>query len=151
MKAKDKDPNLRVRWGRLYMEHWQPADASDLFGEALAIQKDYAPALARRGAGRRRSFEGKSAELAEQALKSDPKLYEAHELLAKLALEDNNPESRRPKPRRRSIFIPKLWTRWPFSQPSIGWTTKPPRLGSTRFSKSIQCTAKPTKRPVTFL
>jgi tetratricopeptide (TPR) repeat protein len=92
IKAKEKDPYLRVRWGRLYMEHWQPADASDLFGEALAIQKDYAPALLGEALVAAESFEGKSAELAEAALKSDPKLYEARELLAKLALEDNNPE-----------------------------------------------------------
>ena len=37
-------------------------------------------------------FEGNASELAEKALKADPKLYEAQELLARVALEDNNPE-----------------------------------------------------------
>ena len=31
-------------------------------------------------------------ELAEKALKADPKMYEARELLARIALEDNHPE-----------------------------------------------------------
>ena len=92
VKAQPKDPNLRVRWGRMYLEHWQPADAEDLFGEALAIQKDYAPALYGQALHASESFEGKATELAEAALKSDPKLVEARELIAKMALEDNNPD-----------------------------------------------------------
>ena len=90
VKAKPKDPGLRVRWGRMYLEHWQGGDADDLFGEALAIQKDYAPALYGEALHASESFEGKAAALAEAALKSDPKLVEARELLARMALEDNN-------------------------------------------------------------
>jgi tetratricopeptide (TPR) repeat protein len=92
IKARPKDPELKVRWGLLYFEHWQPADAMDLFGEALSIQPDYAPALLGQAQVAEESFEGKAAELAQKALKSDPKLYEAQELLARVALEDNNPE-----------------------------------------------------------
>ena len=40
IKLHDKDPNLRVRWGRMYLEHWQPGDAGDLFQEALNIDKN---------------------------------------------------------------------------------------------------------------
>jgi len=92
VKAHDKDPYLRVRWGRMYLEHWQPGDASDLFREALELKKDYAPALLGLALVAADGFEGKAAELAQQALKSDPKLVEAQELLARVALEDNNPE-----------------------------------------------------------
>jgi tetratricopeptide (TPR) repeat protein len=92
VKAHDKDPNLRVRWGRMYLEHWQPGDASDLFREALELKKDYAPALLGLALVAADGFEGKATELAQQALKSDPKLVEAQELLARVALEDNNPE-----------------------------------------------------------
>ncbi len=92
VKAQPKDPNVRVRWGRMYLEHWQPADAEDLFMEALAIQKEYAPALYGQALRASESFEGKATELAEAALKSDPKLVEARELIAKMALEDNNPD-----------------------------------------------------------
>jgi len=92
VKAHDKDPNLRVRWGRMYLEHWQPVDAMALFTEALQIKEDYAPALLGAALVSADGFEGKAAELAQRALKSDPKLVEAQELLARVALEDNNSE-----------------------------------------------------------
>ena len=92
VKQRDKDASLRTRWGRMYLEHWQPADASDLFNEALAIDKNYAPAVLGLAMVAADSFEGKAATLAEQALKLDPKLVEGRELIARMALEDNNPE-----------------------------------------------------------
>ena len=92
IKARPKDPDLRVQWGRLYFEHWQPKDATDLFGEALEIKPDYAPALLGLALVAEDGFEGKAADLAQKALKSDPKLFEAQELLARVALEDNNPD-----------------------------------------------------------
>ena len=92
IKARPKDVDLRVRWGRLYLEHWQPSDATDLFNEALGINPDYAPALYGLALVAEDGFEGKATDLAAKALKSDPKMYEAQELLARVALEDNNPE-----------------------------------------------------------
>ena len=74
------------------MEHWQPADADDLFKEALELQPEFAPALLGRAMIQAQGFGGGAAKLAEQALKSDPKLVEAQELLARIALEDNNDE-----------------------------------------------------------
>ena len=35
-KLRDKDPAPRVRWGRMYLDHWQAPDARDLFNEALS-------------------------------------------------------------------------------------------------------------------
>ncbi|MEO8027068.1 MAG: tetratricopeptide repeat protein [Bryobacteraceae bacterium] len=90
--SKPKDPHIRVRWGLMFLERFQKADAAALFEEALAIQKDYPPALlgmAKVAAG---GFEKKAVEFAEQALKADPKLVEAQELLARLALEDSKPD-----------------------------------------------------------
>lgn len=92
VKAHPKDPNPRVRWGRMFLEHWQPADASALFKEALELKSDDAPALFGMALVSADNFEGKAAELAQQALKSDPKLVEAQELLAYVALEDGNAE-----------------------------------------------------------
>lgn len=92
VKLHDKDPNVRVRWGRMYLEHWQPADAGGLFGEALALDKGNAPALLGMALVAADSFDGKGVEFAESALKSDPKLFEAREVLARMALEDNNNE-----------------------------------------------------------
>ena len=53
---------------------------------------DYAPALLGLALVAADGFEGKAAELAQRALESDPKLVEAQELLARVALEDNNSE-----------------------------------------------------------
>src|SRR5437879_2141971 len=74
VKLHDKDPDLRVRWGRMYLEHWQPGDASDLFQEALMIKKDYAPAMVGLALVASESFEGKAIEIAGKALEIDPKL-----------------------------------------------------------------------------
>lgn len=86
------NPDYRVRWGRMYLEHSQPKDASDLFQEALGIRKDYAPALLGLALVAADAWEQKASELARAALKSDPQLLEAQELLARIALEDNNEE-----------------------------------------------------------
>src|SRR5690349_8848898 len=32
VKRYPNDANVLVRWGRMYLEHWQPGDAQDLFG-----------------------------------------------------------------------------------------------------------------------
>ncbi len=87
-----KSAAVRTEWGRLYLEHYQPGDAAKLFEEAIEVDPNYAPAyfgLARVAAER---FDKKAIDLANQALKHDPKLFEAHELLASIALEDNDPK-----------------------------------------------------------
>ena len=86
-----ENPDYRVRWGRLYLEHWQPNVAADLFNEALQIKKDHAGALLGLALVAEDGFEARAADLAKKALESDPKLLEAQELLARLALEDNTP------------------------------------------------------------
>jgi len=72
------------------MDHAQPADAVDLFNEALALKKDHAGALLGLALVAADNFESVAAGLAHKALASDPKLVEAQELLARLALEDND-------------------------------------------------------------
>jgi len=88
--AHPENPDYKVRWGRLYLDHSQPNDALDLFNEALAIKKDHAGALLGVALIASDSFEARAADLAHKALESDPKLVEAQELLATLALEDND-------------------------------------------------------------
>jgi len=92
VKLHDKDPNLRVRWGRMYLEHWQPADAEDLFKEALEIDAVNPPALLGLALVASEGFESKAIELAKKALEGDPKLFEARELIARVELEDNKPD-----------------------------------------------------------
>ena len=90
--ANPKNPEYRVRWGRLFLERFNKEEAANLFEEALAIQKDYAPALIGLALVAADGYDVKAVELAEKALAADPKLTEAHELMARLALEDNNPK-----------------------------------------------------------
>ena len=85
-----KNPDYKVRWGRLYLDHSQPADAVGLFNEALELKKDHAGALLGLALVAAEDYESVAAGLAHRALASDPKLLEAQELLARLALEDND-------------------------------------------------------------
>src|ERR1700676_1218239 len=90
VKQEPKNALYRVRWGYLFLERFNTNEAGNLFNEALEIDKDNAQAylgLARVSA---EGFGGKAVELAEKAAKLDPKLPDAHELLAFLALEDND-------------------------------------------------------------
>ena len=92
VKARPKDANLKVRWGRMFMEYSQPGDAEALFKEALAIDENNAKALYGLALVATEAFGGEADDLAEKALKADPKMVEARELLARIALEDNHPE-----------------------------------------------------------
>lgn len=92
VKARPKDANLKVRWGRMFLEYSQPGDAQDLFTEALKIDENNAPALYGMALIATDIFAGDASGLAEKALKADPKMFQARELLARIALEDNHPE-----------------------------------------------------------
>src|ERR1051326_7542840 len=90
VKARPKDATLRARWGLLYHEHWQPGDAVALFREALEIDDKNPEALLGMARVAEDQFEGEAAKYAQKALDSNPKLFEARELLARDELEDNN-------------------------------------------------------------
>jgi tetratricopeptide (TPR) repeat protein len=91
LKSHDKDPNLWTRRGRMFMDDAQP-NPEEWFAKALEIKPDYAPAMLGLALVAEDGFEGKAAELAKKALTIDPKLVEAQELLARVALEDNDPQ-----------------------------------------------------------
>jgi tetratricopeptide (TPR) repeat protein len=92
VKAHSKNPDYKVRWGRLFLERFNSAEAGKLFEEALEIKKDHAGALLGLALVAAEGFEAKAVEFAQQALDADPKLTEARVLLARLALEDNDPK-----------------------------------------------------------
>ncbi len=92
VKARPKDPAPRVRWGRMFLDHYQASDAQDLFKEALEINKEYAPALVGMALVAGENYEAQSIKFAEEALKADPKMVEAQEVIARVQLEDNDPE-----------------------------------------------------------
>ncbi|MEZ5399021.1 MAG: tetratricopeptide repeat protein [Bryobacteraceae bacterium] len=92
--ADPKNPDIKVRWGRMLLEPFNKnrADAASLFQEALEVNKNHAGALMGMALAASDGFENRATKFAEQALEADPKLVEAQELLAHLALEDVNPE-----------------------------------------------------------
>jgi cellulose synthase operon protein C len=92
--AKHPDnPDYLVRFGRMLMDHGTSDDvqyASDHFKKALEIKKDDADALLGLALIGADEFSGDAEKMARQALEWNPKLLEAQELLARLALEDND-------------------------------------------------------------
>jgi tetratricopeptide (TPR) repeat protein len=85
-----KNAEIRTRWGRLFLERFNKAEADKLFKEALAIDDNYAPAYLGMALVESDGFSIKAVQNAQKAIKLDPKLVEAQELLAYLALEDND-------------------------------------------------------------
>jgi predicted Zn-dependent protease len=80
----------RVRWGRLMHERFNNTDAAGLFKEALARDPKNAQAYYGQALVSADGFDSKAVEWASKALELDPKLVEAHELLANLMLEDSD-------------------------------------------------------------
>jgi tetratricopeptide (TPR) repeat protein len=83
---------IRVRWGRLMHERFNNTEADKLFGEALERDAKNAQAYYGLALVSADGFDSKAIEYTSKALDLDPKLYEAHELLARLMLEDNDQE-----------------------------------------------------------
>ncbi len=90
VKANPKNANVRVRYAELFYERFNPVDASKLFQEALEIDPKNAQAMLGLAQIMGDNYDPKANDLATKALEADPKLYQAHELMAKVALEDDN-------------------------------------------------------------
>ena len=90
LKQKPNSVEIRVRWGRLFVERFNNAEAEGLFREALNLKKDDPEALLGLAMVASESFGRQAVELAGKAAELDPKLVEARELAAYLALEDND-------------------------------------------------------------
>jgi cellulose synthase operon protein C len=82
----------KVRWGMLLHERFNDADAADLFREALAKDPSNAEAYLGLGTVSAQGFDGKALEYLEKASQLDPKLAEPHELMADLALMNDDPD-----------------------------------------------------------
>jgi tetratricopeptide (TPR) repeat protein len=93
VKQNPNNPNYRVRWGLLFMERFNAEEAQALFQEAIKIDKDYARAYLAIAQLESVGFSKHAVEAAQKAADLDPKLYEAHEQLAYLALEDNDEDT----------------------------------------------------------
>jgi tetratricopeptide (TPR) repeat protein len=88
--AHPRNAGYRVRWGRLLLERFNKPDAAQLFQEALKIDPNNAGAYLGLALVAAEGFENQAVEFAHKALAADPHLLEAQELLARLALEDND-------------------------------------------------------------
>jgi tetratricopeptide (TPR) repeat protein len=88
--AHPQNADYRVRWGNLFYERFNATEAGNLYQEALKIDPKNARALLGMAQLLGDNYDAKANDFAAQALESDPKLYQAHELMAKVALEDDN-------------------------------------------------------------
>ena len=79
-----------VRWGMLLHERFNDADAAGLFREALARDPSNAEAYVGLATVSADGFDGKAAEYLAKAIQLDPKLAKAHELMADLALANDD-------------------------------------------------------------
>ena len=89
-KNQPKSATVRVEWGRLYLDHYQPGDAARLFEEALEIDSNSTAAYLGLAHVAAQAFDKKAVDLAQRTIQLDPKAPDGHELLAYLALENND-------------------------------------------------------------
>src|SRR3954454_22435376 len=90
VKLQPKSALVRGEWGLLFFDHHQPDEAIKLFAEAVELDPNYVPGYLGLARAAAEGYSKKAVEFAQKALEHDPKSVEAHELLAYLALEDNN-------------------------------------------------------------
>ncbi|MDT7811152.1 MAG: hypothetical protein QOJ42_1068 [Acidobacteriaceae bacterium] len=88
----DSDPMYKVRWGMLLHQRFNNTDAVGLFQEALKKDPKNAQAYLGLAIVSADGFDGKAKDYVSQALVLDPRLVEAHEFAANLALEDADTE-----------------------------------------------------------
>jgi tetratricopeptide (TPR) repeat protein len=79
----------KVRWGMLLHERFNNPEAAGLFREALAKEPSNGEAYLGLAIVSADGFDGKATEYAAKAIELDPKLAGAHELMATLALEND--------------------------------------------------------------
>ena len=83
-----ENPERRVRWGYLYIESHQQAEAGALFQEALELDEQHVPAQLGMATVLASRFEGKAVGLVKEALKQRPRQVLGHLLIGRMALEE---------------------------------------------------------------
>ena len=89
VEAEPDDPDLRVRWGYLFLETHSQGQALKLFDEALKIDEAGLTARLGKASVLSRRFEGKAREWVSEVIQADPDLVEAYVLLAAMDIEEN--------------------------------------------------------------
>ncbi|HUA21921.1 MAG TPA: tetratricopeptide repeat protein [Bryobacteraceae bacterium] len=90
IKDNPKNAEYRVEWGKLFQERFNSQEAAGLYREALGIDPNNAQAYLGMAQVEAEGFSQKAVEDAGKAAQLDPKLYQAHEELAFLGLEDSD-------------------------------------------------------------
>jgi cellulose synthase operon protein C len=88
--AHPENAELRLREGQLFLERYNPDEAKKLYQEAIEIDPKFARAYLALAELLAEDYNSKAAEAADKALELDPKMYQAHELKARMALEDDD-------------------------------------------------------------
>jgi tetratricopeptide (TPR) repeat protein len=89
LKAQPDNADLRVRWGYLYEQTYNPEEAVQLFREALEIDEHNVPAQLGVATVLAKQFDPKSKASVEEVIAQRDDLILGHLLIARLALEDN--------------------------------------------------------------
>ena len=89
-KTRPNSAAVKAEWARMFAQYAQPGDAAKLYQEAIEADASYAPAYLGLARVLSETYDKKAEDLANAALRLDPKLSEAHEILAYLALEDGD-------------------------------------------------------------
>ncbi len=90
IKAHPDNAEYHALEGQLFFERYDPAEATKLFEEALTLDPKNETALLGMARILADSYSGKAKEAADKALEFNPKLYQADEIKARVALEDDN-------------------------------------------------------------
>jgi tetratricopeptide (TPR) repeat protein len=85
---KADQPQVHVRWGRLYLETHQDAEALKLFRDALKVDANDTQAKLAVAQVMADRFDSQARELAQEVLQADPNLVEAQLLVARMSLEE---------------------------------------------------------------
>ena len=93
VRINDRNPRLRVRWGRLFLATHQVEKAIPLFQEALKLAPNDAQAKLGIAKAFAEQFQGEARPLLEQVLSANDSLPEAHLLSAHMYLEEGNFEA----------------------------------------------------------
>ena len=89
-KAEDSKPIEKVRWGMLLHGRFNDADAAGLFHEALTADPKLAKGYVGLALISAEGFQGQASEYAQDAIAADPKLADAHEVAADIALANDD-------------------------------------------------------------
>ena len=92
VEADPENPELRVRWGYLFLETHNQGEALKLFEEALKLDEANLAARLGKASVLSRRFEGKAREWVSEVIQADPDLVEAYLLLASMSIEENKIE-----------------------------------------------------------